>query len=550
VGVPGNAVRLLGNAVDSPYQGDHASLSRRFADIRQQSLAVRQSEIVASLSLVADIGMGQPMGQAQKTCLLALGIAREMGLADQDAKDVYYLALLRFIGCNAHAATDAAMTGGNEMTFRRGMATVISGSQVDAMSHMVRHLGEGLPVTTRVGLVAGAFAAGPKFARDTIAASCEVARIIATRLGLGPSLVRALGYAGEYWNGKGMPDGVSAEEIPIAARVVNVARDVDVLNRVGGRSLTEEVLRKRRGQAYDPAVADAFIQHAWPIWEGIGEESVWDQVIEADPASSLPLTSDRLTAALECCADLADIKCWFTRAHSAAVSSIARDAAKRLSFNSNEVDTIAAAGLVQELGKTGVPNGVLENPQALTQSQWESIRLTTYLTHMILARCQGLEPVNDLACAHHERLDGSGYHRGIGGDQISPGARILAAADAFRAMTTERPWRPGMTPDEAAQRLGANVKEGKLSHDAVDAVLAAAGHADQLPKQMWPAGLSDREVDVLRLISLGRSNREVAQKLFISPKTVGRHIENIYGKIGIGTRPAATLFAMQHHLLP
>jgi DNA-binding NarL/FixJ family response regulator len=168
---------------------------------------------------------------------------------------------------------------------------------------------------------------------------------------------------------------------------------------------------------------------------------------------------------------------------------------------------------------------------------------------MILARCQGLEPVNALACAHHERLDGSGYHRGIAGDQISRGARILAAADAFRAMTSARPWRPALTPDQAARQLGANVKEGKLSHDSVDTVLAAAGHADQLPKQAWPAGLSDREVDVLKLISLGKSNRQVAQQLFISPKTVGRHIENIYGKIGVGTRPAATLFAMQHHLL-
>src|SRR5258708_4093834 len=223
-----------------------------------------------------------------------------MGLADQDAKDVFYLALLRFIGCNAHAASDAAATGGNEMEFRRGMATVISGSQTDVVSHTVRHLGEGLPVTTRVRLVAGAFAAGPKFARETIAASCEVARMIATRLGLGPSLVRALGYAGEYWNGKGMPDGVSGEEIPIAARVVNVARDVDVLNRVGGRSLTEEVLRKRRGHAYDPAVADAFLKHAWPIWEGLSEESAWDRVIEAGPAPTLPLMSARLTTALEC----------------------------------------------------------------------------------------------------------------------------------------------------------------------------------------------------------------------------------------------------------
>jgi HD-GYP domain-containing protein (c-di-GMP phosphodiesterase class II) len=228
---------------------------------------------------------------------------------------------------------------------------------------------------------------------------------------------------------------------------------------------------------------------------------------------------------------------------------MAQAAAASLGLSREDARATGSAGLVQELGKIGVPNGILESPHALTQSQWESIRVSTYLTERILARCSGLESVTALACAHHERLDGSGYHRGLSGDQVSPGARVLAAADAFKAMTSDRPWRPKLTPDEAAKKLAANVKEGKLGHDAVDAVLAAAGHADQVPRQTGPAGLSDRELEVLRLISFGRTNREVAEKLFISPKTVGRHIENIYGKIGVSTRPAATLFAMQHHLL-
>ena len=128
-------------------------------------------------------------------------------------------------------------------------------------------------------------------------------------------------------------------------------------------------------------------------------------------------------------------------------------------------------------------------------------------------------------------------------------ARILAAADAFKALTSDRPWRTRLAPDAAARTLGAEVKEGKLAHDAVEAVLGVAGHGDNLRRQTWPSGLSDREIDVLRLISLGRTNREVAERLFISPKTVGRHIENIYAKIGVSTRPAATLFAMQHQLL-
>lgn len=530
--------------------GEQTKLRRQeVTNVKQHVLDVRQSEIVASLSLATDIAMGQPMGQGLRTCLLAIGVAREMGLPEPEVADVYYLSLLRFAGCNSHAYMDAAAAGGDEIAFRRGMATVINGAPSDAMGYMVRHLGEGLPVTKRVRVVAGAMAAGPKYASTVIAASCEVARMIASRFDLSTSVVHALGYSGESWNGKGMPNGASGEEIPMSARVVNVARDVDVLHRVGGRSLAEEILRKRRGRAYDPIVADAFVQHAWSILDGIKDDSPWVRVVDADPTDSTPLTGEHLTSALECIAGFADIKCWFTRAHSSVVSDIAREAATTLGVDSIQVGTIAAAGLVEELGKTGITNGVLDSPQPLTRNQWESIRSTTYLTHMILARCQGLEPVTALACEHHERLDGSGYHRGISGNQISEGARILGAADAYRAMTTDRPWRPKLSPDEAARQLAASVKEQKLGHDAVDAVLAAGGHVAKLPKQAWPAGLSDREVEVLRLISLGRTNRQVAEKLFISPKTVGRHIENIYGKIGVTTRPGATLFAMQHHLV-
>ena len=309
------------------------------------------------------------------------------------------------------------------------------------------------------------------------------------------------------------------------------------------------MLRRRRGRAYDPAVADAFHRHAWSILAGIEEESLWDQVIEADPMPSDPLDADGLNVALECCAQFADIKCWFTRDHSPAVSNLARRAAANLGLDAIDVETIAAAGLVQELGKTGVQNGILETQRPLTNSQWDTLRLSTFLTQRILARCHGLEAINALASSHHERLDGSGYHRGLTGDRISKAARILAAADAFKALTSDRPWRTRLAPDAAARTLGAEVKQGKLAHDAVEAVLGVAGHGDTLRRKTWPSGLSDREIDVLRLISLGRTNREVAERLFISPKTVGRHIENIYAKIGVSTRPAATLFAMQHQLL-
>ena len=210
---------------------------------------------------------------------------------------------------------------------------------------------------------------------------------------------------------------------------------------------------------------------------------------------------------------------------------------------------VRAAALVQEIGKTGTPNGILEKPGPLSSNEWERIRLHTYLTERILARSGALAGVAALASAHHERLDGSGYHKGAKGGQISRGPRVLAAADAYVAMTCARPWRPALSPSETADRLKLEVAGGRLDHAATEAVLSAAGQATQTRRGTWPAGLSDREVEVLRLISTGNSNRAVAKQLVISPKTVGRHVENIYAKIGVSSRAAATLFAVQHDLV-
>jgi HD-GYP domain-containing protein (c-di-GMP phosphodiesterase class II) len=517
--------------------------------VKAHGLTLRLSELVASLSIGTDIGMGQPEGQALRTCLLALGVAREMGLDQQVCADVYYFALLRFVGCNSHADTDAAASGGDEMAFRRVMAPVISGEPPEVISHVVRNLGAGLPPTDRVRVVAGMMAAGPKHARATVTATCEVARMFATQLGLGSALVSALGFQFEYWNGKGSPNRVSGEGIPIAARLVMVARDFDVVARVGGYQLANDLLRRRRGKAYDPAIADSFRRQGRAIHMAIKDELLWEHVIDADPHPGETLAGDRLTTALESCAQFADIKCWFTRGHSPAVAELARSAAAAVGLETADVEAVSAAGLLQELGKTGIANGTLYSPRPLTSPQREAVRQTTYLTHRILGKCSRLEAVNALACSHHERLDGSGYHRGLDAERISTGARILAVADAFKAMTSDRPWRPKLAADAAARELGVEAGAGRLAHNAVAAVLSAAGRRAVPSRRSWPAGLSDREVDVLRLISLGKSNREVASQLVISPKTVGRHIENIYGKIGVSTRPGATVFAMQHRLV-
>ena len=195
-----------------------------------------------------------------------------------------------------------------------------------------------------------------------------------------------------------------------------------------------------------------------------------------------------------------------------------------------------------------IENGIWDKPGPLTTSEWEQVRLHPYFTERILARCRSLASLVEPASSHHERLDVSGYHRSLPAEALSQGDRILAAADVFAALTADRPHRPAFAEDAAARILEADA-ESRLDAGAVNCVLAAAGQRAALSPPRWPADLTDREVEVLRLIARGRSNREVAERLFISAKTVGRHVENLYAKIGVSSRAAAAVFAMEHRLL-
>jgi DNA-binding CsgD family transcriptional regulator len=202
---------------------------------------------------------------------------------------------------------------------------------------------------------------------------------------------------------------------------------------------------------------------------------------------------------------------------------------------------------VHDLGRVGVPNGIWDRPGPLGIAEWGQVRMHPYLTESTLACCPGLAELGRLGGAHHERLDGSGYHRGS--RQQGTPERLLAAADAVAAMSEPRPYRAALGTARIADAVAAEVRDGRLDPLAADAVLAAAGAPHTSAHAPWPAGLSEREVQVLRLIARGRTNRQVAEALYLSVKTVGRHVENLYAKLGVHTRAGAAVFAMQHRLL-
>jgi HD-GYP domain-containing protein (c-di-GMP phosphodiesterase class II) len=341
---------------------------------------------------------------------------------------------------------------------------------------------------------------------------------------------------------------MKGEEILVASRLINLADVVEVFRRTSGVEGAIAIARERSGTQFDPALVEIFCEQAPMLLAELDAAPSWDQVIAAEPSLSGGVSGEELDAALEAIGDFSDLKSPWTIGHSRGVAELAAEAGRGSGVPACDVTTLRRAGLVHDIGRLGVSNAVWDRRGALTAADVERVRLHPYLTERMLAFAPALAPLGAIAVQHHERLDGSGYPRGLSGDAITPAGRILAAADCYHALTEMRPHRPPRSPTEAAEVVRAEVAAGRLDGEAVDAVLRAAGHRVRRRRE-WPAGLTPREVEVLRLVARGLSNKEIAELLVISRKTAGSHVEHIYTKIGASNRAQASLFAMKHGLM-
>jgi HD-GYP domain-containing protein (c-di-GMP phosphodiesterase class II) len=515
--------------------------------VAEQARSGRLAELTIALSLAADLGTGQPLEHGLRTCWLSLATSEALGVDAATRSCVYYVALLRFVGCTSDASETAVLAGGDEVALNAAMAPMLMAGPGEGMRHFVRHLAEDLPWHRRVGRVARAMA-DPGMERRSLSGHCEVAARLATRLAMAEGVCDALAHAYERWDGKGYPDGLAGEEVPLAIRVVAAARDAELWARRAGWPATTDVLAHRRGRGYDPAVVDVLIGDG-ERWLGQIGDDPCARVLDAEPAPVRTIEAGQLDDALAAVADFADLKSPFLRGHSPGVAELAIRAAQAAGLSTADATTLGRAALLHDVGRVGIPSGIWDRRGPLSAEQWERVRLHPYLTERVLHRCALFAPFADLAARHHERADASGYHRGASGEQLPLTVRLLAAADAYHAMTEDRPHRSALSTAAAASQLLDQADGGRFARVEVDAVLDAAGQRSRPANVVRPAGLTEREVDVLRLIARGHANKEVAATLDISPKTVGHHIEHIYAKAGVTTRAGATLFAMEHGLL-
>ncbi len=508
---------------------------------------VRLAELVAALSLGIDLGFGQPMEHVLRQCLIALRLADAVGLDEEQRAVVYYTALLVNVGCHSDAHEQAKWFGDD-------IAMKVTKYEADARSLRmaavgVRSLGAGHPPLHRFRLGLEFAHYGRREAEHMVEHHAAIARTLAAQLGLREEVLDAVGASYERWDGRGWPGTLKGVQIPVASRIAAVAEFVEVAHRMGGFPAVRRLARDRRGGQFEPALSDLLEAEADELLGALDEVAAWDAVIASEPALALMLAGERFDAALAAIANFVDLKSPYFLGHARAVADLAAEAGAHDGLADDELRLLRRAGLVHGCGRLGISNAIWDKPGPRGAGEWERVRLQPYLTERMLRQSAALAPLAALAVQHRERLDGSGYPRGTAGPGLSRPARILAAADAYQAMREPRPHRRALPADAAAAELRAEVRAGRHDAQAAEAVLAAAGH--RVPRRReGPAGLTRREVEVLTLVARGLSNKDVAARLVISPKTVANHVDHIYAKIDASNRAAASLFAMQHGLLP
>ncbi|WP_147918291.1 HD domain-containing phosphohydrolase [Ruania zhangjianzhongii] len=510
-----------------------------------QSTLPRRVELLAALSLAIDLGLGQPMEHMLRAGLLGMRLADELGLSADQRDRVFYATLLSWLGCHvdSHELTELF---GDDIDFRRGTYT-LDKRGFPMLLFLLRRVGSTESTASRLGHAAGFLATGRAALTELIRSHCSSAGTLAERVGVGADVGALLGYAFERWDGAGLPRGVRRDQVPIEMRVVHLAETAEVYLREGGCVAAEQMVRRRRGSHFDPDVADRFCARSADLTDELLEADTWTQVLRLTSADRVADAAqlDQILAAL---GDFADLKSPYTAGHSRRVSYLAETAAEVLGLPEGTRSDLRRAGSVHDLGRMGVSNAVWDKSATLTDAERERVRLHPYLSERILIRVSGLTEIARIAGAHHERLDGSGYPRGVDATGLDLSQRILAAADSYCTWREDRPHRAARTEAESSERLRKDVIDFHLDPQAVEAVLTAAGNSPRR-RTVGPAGLTTRELEVLRLLVRGRSTREMAGDLVITEKTARHHLEHIYVKLGVSNRVSATLFALDHGLV-
>lgn len=516
-----------------------------------QAATTRQAEFVGALSLATDLSVGCPLETALRASLIATRLASELGCSPAIVRDVYYTALLRFLGCTGASHEEAwRFGGGDDITMRRAFLTTDLGDVGAVLGTAVSHLGGG----GQGGLIERALAVGrflqKKEGRAALPGThCVQAMTLARDLKMPPGVLDGLAQMYERFDGLGLPGRTRGTGVAVSARLMHVAYVAEMERITGGVAAAVRVVAERAGGQIDPDLAALFLRRASDICDGLESASVWEIFLAAEPTPHAVVAAAELPAFAQAFACFVDLKSPYRLGHSTAVAKLAEQAAIEAGLPAAEREVLHLASLLHDLGIVSVPNGIWDKPGPLNPIEWDRVRLHAYQSERVLSLSPSLRPLASLVGRHHERSDGSGYHRGLSGG-LGLAASLLSASDMYQALREERAHRPAWSPQEAAACLLEEARCGRIDATAAQSVLKATGHRPGRKQTGGgPDGLSPREVEVLRLLSRGLTDKEIAQRLSLSVRTVHHHVEHIYEKTGVSGRAAAALYAVRHDLL-
>ena len=508
---------------------------------------VRRNEVIGVLSLATDFACGQPLGYGLRSAIASVALARSMGLGEAVATEAYYHGLLRYCGCTAETDRLNALFG-DEIAIRKDFSAIDPADGPELIRILMKYVGPARADRPPLEHGDDNFHGVMGATVSVFSSHCEVAALIAERLGLPVKIRDNLRQLYERWDGHGFPAGLSGEAISLPVRLVLVVQDAMALADIMPLDRVPGIIAGRSGGPYDPAVVEAFMPHLERLLAPLSDDEAWATAMALDVADAKPLSDEELDNASAVIADFIDLKSPVIAGHSRAVGALVDAAAAAARMAETDRAVLRRAGLWHDIGYIAIP-GTLRFGETPPAEGSERSRLHPYFAERLTQRVPGLAAIGAAIAEHHERLDGSGFHRGIRASDLSRPSRLLAVVEAYQNLIEDRPFRVTLTPKEAALRLREAVKEGALDGEAVACVLQAAGQGSRGKKVPQVAGLTRREVDVLVKVAMGLTTKEIGRVLHLSPKTIDNHIQSIYAKLGVNTRGGATLFALEHGLL-
>jgi HD-GYP domain-containing protein (c-di-GMP phosphodiesterase class II) len=490
--------------------------------------------------------MGFPFEHGLRGTLATMRLCEVLGVDDETASSTYYASLLMYSGCTTDADIRAGLFRGN---FTQNHTHRQFGSQLESLAGILGALQTpDASLARRSYEVVSRLPAASRFVAPHFTAMCEVAQLIAGRLGMPQSIHQLFRLLTERWDGKSILRRGRGDEIPLPLRILQVGRDAAYLHLMGDVEHVADVIAWRAGRAFDPEIAEALVKNAaFVLHPGPDDGSVWDAVLAVEPKPWLELQGDEIDRALEAIGAWGDLVSPHLTGHSVGVANLVSTAAELCGLDSADIRNVRRAGFIHDVGNISVRPALWLKAQPLNADEREQVRLHPYYTERIFSRSPLMKSIAGIGCAHHERLDGSGYHRGARASELGMVERLLAAASAFHNKTEPRAYRGQLSPESATAAILERARNGKLDFKMVGAVAEASGQP--VPKIERPAGLTEREFDALQLLTRGMLTKQLAHELGVSPKTADHHIQNIYRKIGVSSRAGAILFAAEKGLM-